>query len=247
MDQPNTPPILDSSEAEPLRRWNALARTNAEDAIVSSMFVSSFAASAHIEKFSTWLLVGTTAIAAFFITNVDHVLPVISQRGFRVCGVLLCASCLVGFTSKIYAVLSAIRIETTAGVRQTFAEHFKNHQQERKKIEEGAKFWGITLETGIRMDRILSEFIGPLPVVARWMIKKKIAKLTPHVQMGYIPVIDGIKWQGLFAGLQALSFFGFLIAGFWFAAQWVSVADPIALPTPAVQRPSAAASAPANP
>ena len=210
--------MTQNPETESLREWNRLARQNAENAIVSSMFEAGFKASKPIEKFSTWLLVGTATVAAFFITNADKLLPFISKIGFLTCGALLCTSCLFGLLSKMYALRCKIQIKTGAAVRKTFAKHLAKHCEEERRINESAGVWGITLETGIRIERILSEFFLPLPRWVAWLVNRQLKKNMDNPQVGYLPVIKVLQWQGLFAFLQALLFLSFLIAGFYFAA-----------------------------
>jgi len=67
--------MTNTPKTEPLHEWNRLARENAENAIVSSMFESVFKASEPIDTFSTWLLVGTAAVASFMITNAEKAKP----------------------------------------------------------------------------------------------------------------------------------------------------------------------------
>ena len=208
----------DDPRTESLREWNRLARQNAENAIVSSMFEAGFNASEPIETFSTWLLVGTAAIASFFITNADKLIPFVKHAGFLMCGMFLCFSCLFGLISRIFALRCKIQIATGAAVRKTFAEHLAKHQDEEKKIKEGAAVWGITLETGIRLERVLSEFFAPLPRWVVWLVNRQLKKYQGNPQIGHLPVIKGLHWQGLFAAVQALFFLGFLVAGFLYAA-----------------------------
>ena len=208
----------DDPRTESLREWNRLARQNAENAIVSSMFEASFNASEPVETFSTWLLVGTAAVASFFITNADKVVPFIKHAGFLTCGMFLCFSCLFGLISRIFALRCKIQIATGAAVRKTFAEHLAKHQDEEKKIKEGAAVWGITLETGIRIERVLSEFLAPLPRWVACLVTRQLKKYENNSQIGYLPVIKGLQWQGLSAAMQALSFLGFLVTGFIYAA-----------------------------
>ena len=210
--------MTDDPKTEPLREWNRLARQNAENAIVSSMFEAGFKASEPIETFSTWLLVGTAAVASFFITNADKLVPFIKQTGFLTCGAFLSLSCLFGLASRMYALRCKIQIEAGTAVRKTFAEHLAKHQEEEKKIKESADVWGITLETGIRLERVLSEFLAPLPRWVAWLVARQLKKHANNPQIGYLPVIKGLHWQGLSAVLQALSFLGFLVAGFIFVA-----------------------------
>lgn len=210
--------MINDPKTEPLREWNRLARENAENAIVSSMFEASFKASEPIEVFSTWLLVGTAAVASFFITNADKLLPFIKHSGFLYCGIFLCISCLCGLISRMFALRCKIQIEAGNAVRKTFAEHLAKHQAEEEKIQKDAELWGITLETGVRLDRLLSEFLKPLPRWVTWLVNRQFKKNASNPQIGYLPVINGMQWQGSFAALQAVAFLGFLVLGFYFAA-----------------------------
>lgn len=185
---------------EPLREWNRLARENAENAIVSSMFEAAFKASEPIETFSTWLLVGTAAVASFFITNADKLLPFIGRKGFLICGAFLSCASLFGLVSRLYALRCKIQIETGAAVRKTFAEHLARHQEE-VKINDSAKTWGITLETGVRVDRLLREFFAPLPRWVAWLVNRSLKKDAGNPQTGYLPVVRGMQKQGIFAVL----------------------------------------------
>ena len=203
---------------DPLREWNRLARQNAENAIVSSMFEAGFKASEPLETFSTWLLVGTAAVASFLITNADKLVPFMGRPGYFTCGALLSFSCLFGLASRIFALRCKIQIETGAAVRRTFAEHLAKHQEEEQKIKESADVWGVSLETGIRLDRVLSEFLAPLPRWVAWLVYRQLKKHAGNPQIGYLTAVKSMQWQGWFATLQALLFLSFLFAGFIFAA-----------------------------
>jgi hypothetical protein len=209
--------MVDDPRTEHLREWNRLARENAENAIVSSMFEGAFRANEPIDKFATWLLIGAAAVASFLIANADALLPIINQRGFFVCGVFLCLSCVLGLLSKMYGLRCKVNIEVSDAIRKTSLEHFRKYEEEEEKIEQGAKHFGINLETGIRMDRVLSEFFAPLPKWVTWIGARQLKKYEGNPQVGYIPIVRTLHKQGVFAFLQALSFLGFLIAGFVFA------------------------------
>lgn len=203
---------------KPLFEWNRLARENTENAIVSSMFEAGLKASEPLDAFSTWLLAGTAAVAAFMVTNADRLMPIINQKGFLACGAFLCISCLCGLISKMFALRCRIQIEAGSAIRQTFVERLEIHKQEEEKIKQGASFWGISLETGIRIDRVLAEFYKPLPNWVTWIAKRQLKKHAGNPQIGHYLVISNLNRQGLFTTLQTLTFLGFLIAGFFFAA-----------------------------
>jgi hypothetical protein len=210
--------MSDDPRTESLHEWNRLARQNAENAIISSMFEAGFKAIEPADSFSTWLLAGAAAVASFFISNADKLIPFISQPGFLACGALLCSSCLLGLISKLFALKCKIQIDASNAARTTFLEHLNKHRIEEEKISEAAKVWGISIETGIRMDRVLSEFFKPLPRWVGWLVNRRIKRQPGNPQLGHLPIINGMQWQGIFVVLQTLSFFAFLITGFCFAA-----------------------------
>ncbi len=199
---------------EPLREWNRLARENTENAIVSSMFESAIEASKPLHEFSTWLLVGTAAVASFLITNSDKLVPLLGAKGFAWCGALLCLSCFFGLLSKLLGLRTRMGKEAGEAVRRTFAEHLARYEAEEAEIQQGAKFWGIDLQTGVRIDRVLSEFYKPLPWWASWLAKRQLSKHAGDPQVGYLILVNSLNWQGYFAAGQAVSFLAFLVVGF---------------------------------
>lgn len=210
--------MTNDPRTQPLLEWNRIARENTENAIVSSMFDAASKACEPIETFTTWLLVATAAVASFFIVNADKLLPIIKQCGFITCGVFLCLSCVFGLMSKMFALRCKVGFETSAAVRKTFTEHLVKYEEEEKQIQESAKFWGITLETGIRMERVLSEFLSPLPRWVGWLALRQLRKNAGNPQVGYLQQIKSLNAQGLSAFIQGLFFLGFLGSGFVFAA-----------------------------
>ena len=186
--------------------------------MVSSMFEAGGKASKPLEKFSTWLLVGATAVASFLITNSDKVIPLLSTKGFSVCGAFLCLSCVFGFVSKMFALRVTIVIESGAAIRRTFAEHLAKYEAEKLKINESAELWGINLQTGVRIERILTEFYKPLPKWVEWLATRQLNKHAANPQVGYLSLISSLNRQGYCALAQALAFLAFLISGFSYAA-----------------------------
>lgn len=210
--------MSDDPRTEPLKEWNRLARENTENSIVSSMFEAAAKSSEPMEQFSSWLLVGTATIASFLIANSNKLLPLISKEGFLICGAFLSLSCVFGFFSKIYALRCKIGIEVGSAIRKTFIEHLEKYEEEAAKIKEGASLWGINLETGIRMERVLSEFYKSQPKIVVWFAMRLLKKHEGNPQVGHLPLMAMLNKQGLFSFVQALLFLGFLISGFTYAA-----------------------------
>jgi hypothetical protein len=182
------------------------------------MFEATMKASEPIATFSDWLLVATGAVASFLIANADKLLPYISKSGFIACGIALCLSCILGLISKAFAVRCKVGIATGDATRKTFAEHLAAYQVEEEKFQAGAKFWGINLQSGIRIERVLSEFLSLFPWWVRLLANRHFKKQAGNPQIGYILQVKNLNAQGFAAFLQAMSFLGFLVAGFIYAA-----------------------------
>lgn len=210
--------MTDNQRTQPLREWNRIARENTENAMVSCMFEGTLKASEPTEAFTTWLLVGTATVASFFISNADKLLPVISKAGFVTCGVFLCVSCVFGLFSKVFALRCRISSAISSAVKSSFLGHLEKHKEEEKKIQEGAEFWGIDLQSEIRMERVLREYLRPFPTWVRWLAMRHLKKNASNPQIAYLAQIKCLHAQGTCAFLQAICFIGFLGAGFVYAA-----------------------------
>lgn len=202
----------------PLLEWNRLARENTENAMVSSMFESAALSSGPIDVFSTWLLVGAASIASFLIVNVEKVLPFLGQAGFLASGACLWVSCVLGLLSKFYAARCKIAGDMAQTVRETFQTHLHAYEEEEAKIQEGARFWGITLQSGVRIERVLREFFAPFPKPLQWLAMRKLRKDKGNPQIGYLYRFRALMKQSALASLQSLAFLGFLATAFVCAA-----------------------------
>ncbi len=155
------------------------------------MFEAGFQASETIEAFSTWLLIGTAAVASFLIANADKLVPFIGSEGVFVCGCLLCLSGVLGMPSRALALKCKIQIQAGTAVRKTFAEHLARYIEEEKKIKESAAVWGITLETGVRLERILGEFFAPLPKWVQWLAQRHLKSGSGRLNGRFVDAVSG--------------------------------------------------------
>lgn len=208
----------DQEQRDALARWNELSRTNTENAMVSSMFDSGTQIAELVEQFSTWLLVGTAAIAAFFISNGEKLVPFFGSAGFYRCGVLLCLSCLSGFVAKTYAIRSKIDSHVRSSVHETFLLHLEKHAEKEEEIAEAAEQLSLTIETGVRMDRVLKGFFALLPTPVKWLALRSLKKNEGNPQIEYFRAVKLINRLGVATLVQSLFFFLFLLAGLAYAS-----------------------------
>jgi hypothetical protein len=95
----------------------------------------------------------------------------------------------------------------------------KNGQrQELNEIKRIAEECEITLDTDIRINRVIEEYLTPNQPWLKWLCKRQMKKYPNNPQAGHYLVIETQQWQAIFAGLQALTFLAFLGFGLYFAA-----------------------------
>ena len=133
-------------------------------------------------------------------------------------GGLLCASCVFGLISRLYALKCTIQSASIQAVGRTFNEHLQAYSREKKEIQEGAKYWGITLQTGVRMERIMSEFFKPLPKWVVWLASRHLKRNQDNPQVAHILLVKGLTGQGIYASLQITVFFAFFVFGIVYAS-----------------------------
>jgi hypothetical protein len=109
-------------------------------------------------------------------------------------------------------------VAVRASIQETFLEHLKRHEIEEERISETAIELGVTLETGVRLERIMSEFYSLLPRIVQWYAERILKKHEGHPQMAYVQAVKIFNRLGVAVFLQALSFFVFLVVGFLYAA-----------------------------
>lgn len=206
--------VSDDQKTEALREWNRLARENTENDIVSSLFEAISNTSAPVEKFSTWLLVGTVATGAFLITNSDQLLDLTNKNGFIWIAAFICLSCTFGLVSRIFALICSIQIDVSKNARRVFFAHLEKHEADEEQIQKSSDFWGITLETGIRTERVLAEYMKPMPKLIIWYVNWKSNRTPKDLHADQHLFVKSLNKQSLFAFLQSLMFLGFLISGF---------------------------------
>ncbi len=209
--------MTETRKPDPLSEWNRNVREGAENSLVSAMYEAGFTANEKVESFSAWLLAGSAAIAAFIVTESDSLMNVYGRGEFKIIGMSLLASCLVGFISKYYALRCGMQIKINEAVREKFAILLAQYYKEEEDINLTASKLGVTLETGIRMDRVLKDFYRPLPIWIRWYANRQLKKHEGNPQQGYLPIIRNMNRQFLFAVVQVVTFFFFLSSGLYYA------------------------------
>jgi hypothetical protein len=198
---------------DPLLKWNQLNITNAEQNLASAMFASMISTSPIIDRFSTWLLAGTGATAALLIANASDLLPLLTEKGFKVCGVFLIVSGLLGFLAKHRAILCQIAYENDVKIREAMLPILEKHTQDEKKIIAHANQRCMQVNTELDMKNVLQEFSRPFPKIVRWLIARYLKKNKGNRQVGYIKPAKSYYKQCVLTVWQALTFMAFVISG----------------------------------
>lgn len=206
---------MDNKEkTKPLREWNDFARENAENAIVSSMLLVTLKTTSSLDTLNNWLLLTTGAIASFLLANINNISEFLGRDAIVNGGYVLCISCVFGVFGKIMGIRCKMAQELSESIKFTFLEHMKTHEKEEEKIQESAKFWGISLDTEIRIERVLSEYLALFPAPIRWLAKRHFKNEKDNPQVAYLGQMKSLQVQGWAILIQASLFIYFFLAMF---------------------------------
>lgn len=209
--------MTDSEPDDPLLEWNRLNKENAEHGFVSALYQSMSETSPLVEKFSVWLLAGTGATAALLITQIESILPYLSEPGFKACLIVMVLSAIAGFVAKYYS----LRCEIQNGIQSKLTELVKpvldKHEADEEKIQEYAKQRGIALQTELDFSSIMNEFSRPFPFWVKWLIARKVAKENGDRQVGFHIAVKAYMSQIRWTFFQVVLFLAFILTAAWYA------------------------------
>ena len=202
---------------DPLIEWNRLNKENAAHGFVSALYQSMTETSPLVDKFSLWLLAGTGATGALLITQVNSVLPHLTQAGFKICLIILVVSAVVGFIAKYFS----LRCEVQSNMQSKFSQLVKpvldEHETDEEAIQEHAKQRGIELQTELDFTAIMTEYARPFPFWVKWLISRKVQKTAGDRQAGFHMAVNAYMSQLRWTLLQAVLFLVFMLTGAWYA------------------------------
>jgi len=201
-----------------VEEWNSLNKENTEQSFVSSMFQSMTETTSVIDKFSTWLLAGSGATGALLITQIDSVIPNLTEIGFRLCLVIIALSAIFGFIAKYYSLRCEIQNKTQVKMLELITPILEKHYQDEVTIKDFATKEGLQLDTQVDFHLIIVEFSRPFPKLIQWLIKRKLDKVGMDRQAGFHIAAKVYMLQILWTFLQASMFLIFLLTGAWFAS-----------------------------
>jgi hypothetical protein len=204
-------------EPDPLVEWNRLNRENAEHALISVMFTNVVARAPQADTFSTWLLAGTGASATLMITNIQGMLTAFSGHGFKVTLLMLVLSAVFGLLAKYVFVFFQYGGDSQSKLIEQIKPILDTHSEQQAKIRESAKLRGVTLDTDIRMDVVLTEFAKPLPHWSRWLVMRYINKHKENRQIAHLLPVRFFHWQIGLSFFQGLTFLIFILCAVFYA------------------------------
>jgi hypothetical protein len=203
---------------DPLLEWNQLNIANAERGFVRALHVGTLSGSSYVDQFSSWLLAGIGGTVALLVTQVDSVLPHLSEPGFKWCGALLLAAGLFGLLAKTQALLIAIALEQDKVITQEAAPHLEKHGTDEEQIQELASRRGVELDTEIDVQRIVGQFSSALP----WYLHETVRDgaeegvKNPHAHLQ--KATRRFVYQYSYTLLQVVLFVAFVIVAVVYAA-----------------------------
>lgn len=203
---------------DPLIEWNRLNRSNAENDVADALFVGTLSGTHQIDRFSSWLLAGIGATAALFVTGISSILPYLSETGFYIGGAVLVASGVFGLLSKLRALQAQVALAQILELKERLGPVLDRHEEQEEKIQEHARQRGISLETEIDINRVVSIYLEAFP---RILHKRLIREFNDGVADRHASLKKATRslfYQGVFAGLQSISFVAFIVVSVAFAS-----------------------------
>ncbi|WLT32333.1 hypothetical protein [Geothrix sp. PMB-07] len=204
-------------EPDPLLEWNRLNKENAEQALVSVMFMNFVSRAPQIDTFSTWLLAGTGAAATLLIANILNMFQALGRHGFKVAVFMLAISALFGLLAKCVFVFFQTGGDSQEKLIQQIKPIMDKHHEDEEKIIATAKQRGLKLETEFSMNKVLSDFAAPFPKWPRWLVMRYLNKHKENRQVGHLLPVRMFQWQCGLSFFQALAFISFILAAIVYA------------------------------
>lgn len=209
--------MSDTNTSAPLVEWNRLNKENTEHGLVSALYQSVTETSPLVDKFSLWLLAGTGATGALLITQINSILPFLTQSGFKTCLIILVISAIVGFIAKYFSLHCQIQSNIQSKLVQLVEPIFDKHGANEEIIHEYAEQQGIELQTEININTILIEFAKPFPAWVRWLISRKTKNKLNDRQASFHIAVKAYMSQLYWTLLQAVLFLMFILVAAWYA------------------------------
>lgn len=202
---------------DPLTEWNRLNIENAEQKFVSALYAAMVSNSGTVDQYSNWLMAATGASAALLVSQIDSVLPYLSEQGFKACLACLATSGIFGFSAKYSALRCRFQTDSLETVEAKMRAVFDHHAAEEEEIIEHAQKSGITLQTDIDFQRIIKEFSKPFPVWVKWIMAWKVKRIEGNRQIAYHMAAKAFLRQVSMTFMQAIAFLVFVVAAAWWA------------------------------
>ena len=143
-----------------LDEWAKINRKNAEIGFIEGLFTGALVSSSIIDKFSTWLLAGSGAIASLMVANFDKLSPVLGGITFKHSIYILVISALFGFLAKYKSIHCQIILATGEEIKKRILPVLEKHEEDEEKITDMAKQNEIDVNTSMDREYVLKEAPG---------------------------------------------------------------------------------------
>jgi len=159
---------LDSS----LRNWAEIAKENTNKEITKALLLGVLSGSEIIDKFSTWLLVGSGATIALMISNIDKITPILKNNGFRLSVLVLTCSILFGFLEKALSIYVAIFIAAEKNIQDKLSRLMEQHSKTEGEISKYAEEARLKIDAGIDFNIVLNDYKATFPRILQGIVQK---------------------------------------------------------------------------
>lgn len=203
---------LEPERREAFENWERLIDSNFHNAMLESASYGIISTHEVFDKFSTWLLVGTGATAALMIVNIDKIIPFVDALGMRWGIILLIASALAGFTSKVFSIQAAIAQMSVDKSKDAMMQKAAEYQAALDKFDEIADKAGYKRGEGASMEFFTRDFINLFPF---GFLRRRVAAIVQsdakNKSAGNFRAVHAVVYQSIAVLLQVVSYLSFLL------------------------------------
>ena len=192
--------------------WKNTTVTNGERDMLKSFVHSTVSSSTTLDKFSSWIIGASGAIAALTLSNVDKLTQdIFTLTDVKIILIILTGSILCGLVEKILATTCSTYIEMIDMLERKILASAEKFNAQKEPIEKMAKDNQISINAEIDIIKVIQTYIDFSPFYLKWYIEKETNKSIQDPTYADKKIIRLYYRQYLWLSIQSLSFIGFII------------------------------------
>lgn len=188
-----------------------ITKKEAESKLIKMLFREILKTSPILDKFSTWLLIGTGTTASLMIANLEKILPIIGRVNFKDSIYFLVISILLGALAKIKFFNCQIALTINENLENQMVTILEEHDNKKEEIKKFDKNSNLKIDINIDIANVIQEFLKAFPGFTHRQLLQEFEKGTKDQFNQDRKNANNVFWQGIYITLQLLVFMVFMV------------------------------------